>query len=129
MRLIEADPTLGNRPNFGSGLSDRVLSLRQKQLASLTLGEIALCLRQSTALSHVVPLALAALAEQPLIEAELYPGDLLVSMLHAANLSVLSKEESNELCDICSNALADADSIAESVVPVALTFVGRNNGA
>lgn len=128
MRLIEADPTLANRPNFGSGLSDRVLSLRQRQLASLTLGEIALCLRQSIALSHVVPLALAALAKQPLVEAELYSGDLLVSMLHAADRSVLSKEASNELYDICSRALADAVTIAESVVPAALTFVGRNNG-
>jgi hypothetical protein len=128
MRLIEADPTLANRPNFGSGLSSRVLLLRQKQLASLTLGEIALCLRQSVALPHVVPLALAALAEQPLVEAELYPGDLLVSLLHAADRSVLSEQESNELYDICSNALAGADTIAKSVVPAALAFVGRNNG-
>jgi hypothetical protein len=129
MRLIEADPTLANRPNFGSGLSDRVLSLRQRQLASLTLGEIALCLRQSVALSSVVPLALAALSEQPLVEAELYPGDLLVSLLHAASRSALSKEESNKLHDICSSALVSADTIAESVVPAALAFLGRRNGA
>jgi CDI immunity proteins len=129
MKLIEADPTLAIRPNFGSGLSDRMLSLRQRQLASLTLGEIALCLRQSVALSHLVPLALTALAVQPLVEAELYPGDLLVSLLHAADRAVLSEHETNELYDICSNALVGADTIAESVVPAALAFVGRSNGS
>ena len=128
MRLIDVDQTLANRPDFGSGLSDRLLSLREKSLSSLTLGEIALCLRQSVAVSHVVPIALLALADQPLLEAELYPGDLLVSLLHAAKHADLTADQLSALHDICSAALAGADSIAKSVVPDALAFFGRVNG-
>lgn len=128
MRLIEADPTLDERPDFGSGVSDRVLSLRERSLSSLSLGEIAFCLRQTVALSHTVPIALEALANQPLVAAELYPGDLLVSLLHAADRSALPVHQLAELHGICSAAIAGADSIQESVVPVALAFAGRSNG-
>ena len=123
MRLIDADPSIADLPDFGSGVSDRVLSLRQRECSSLTVGEIAFCLRQGIAIEHLAPLALNVLVDQPLVEAELYAGDLLASLLHAARKRNLSAAQAAELWDICSAALAGAESIQNNVVPAAAAFV------
>jgi CDI immunity proteins len=125
MKLIDADPTLANRPNFGSGLSDRIISLHNKSLTDLTLGELALCLRQSVAIAHVVPLSLAALASQPLLEADRYPGDLLSSLLHAAKNSTLSEDQLAALHSVCCAACSDAETIIQHVIPEAMAFLGQ----
>jgi hypothetical protein len=129
MKLIDLDPTLASKPDFGSGVSDRVISLRERPLDSLTLGEVAFCLRQSVALPYVVPIALKALAEQPLIEVDGFPGDLLVSILHAAKTAKLSEPQFSELYGICASATAGAESIAEHVVPTAQAFMDHGYGA
>jgi hypothetical protein len=122
MKLHEADPTIDTRPDIGSGLSGRILALRQRELSSLSLAEIALCLRQSIALPYVVPLALEALADQPLLDAELYPGDLLWSLLHASRQYSLGISHSQELADICTSAISAVEHLKDSVVPAAAAF-------
>ena len=128
MRLIDADPSLASRPDLGSGVSDRAHSLHTRRLSDLSLGELSFCLRQGIAVAHVAPLALSALAVQPLLEAELYPGDLLVSLIHGATRYGLGAPETAELSDVCSAALARAGTIQESVVPAALAFVASQAG-
>ncbi|WP_430391802.1 contact-dependent growth inhibition system immunity protein [Dyella sp. 20L07] len=123
MTLENLDPTLVQRQDLGSGLSERAKALRGRTLAELSPGEIAFCLRQSIALPHTIPLAMDLVIEQPLIHAELYPGDMLLSLLHVSKLNALSVSQSAELHDICSAAVAGAETIAESVVPAAKGFM------
>ncbi len=123
MTLIELDPCLANRPDFGSGLSDRAVALRLKELSDLTLGELAFCLRQSIAIPHVVPLALEVLVQQPLIEADRYPGDLLNSLLHASTVNRLLPGQLAALEAACRSALAGADTVAGNVLPAAKNFL------
>jgi hypothetical protein len=125
MKLIEADPSLGRRPDFGSGLSGRVLALSQREISSLSLAEVALCLRQSIAIPYVVPIALAALAEHPLLEAELYPGDLLWSLLHASSHCELSNEHSQEFAEICASAVSAVEHLTGEVLPAARAYVAQ----
>ncbi len=123
MKLVDADPSIANLPGLGSGVSDRVVSLRERECSGLTIGEIAFCLRQGIAVEHLAPLALEVLVDQPLIEAELYAGDLLASLLHAAKQASLPVAQAAELWDICSAALAGAESIQGNVVPAAAAFM------
>jgi hypothetical protein len=81
MKILDADPSLASRPDIGSGVSDRARFLLTLDLADLSCGDVAFCLRQGIAISHVMPLALSALVKQPFLEAELYPGDLLAAIL------------------------------------------------
>jgi hypothetical protein len=127
MKLKALDPSLALRPDFGSGVSDRVKLLSNKKLSELSEGDIAFCLRQSVALTHVIPIALIQVAEQPLREVELYSGDLLVSFLQAAKNNALNTEQLAELREICSSALATVDTINESVVPVAAAFISDSD--
>ena len=128
MRVIEADPTLANRPELGSGVSQRAHALKQRLVSELSLAELAFCLRQGIAVGAVAQRAAAALATQPLVQAEAYPGDLLSSLLHAAQNGSAPAAVVAELWDICSAALAGAESIQESVVPAARAFVGQRHG-
>ena len=96
-------------------------------MEDLSNGDIAFCSRQSIALAHVIPIALDILVKQPLIEAELYPGDMLVSLLAAAKNKALNKVQLQELYDICANAAAGALTISETVLPAAADFIAERN--
>ena len=68
-------------PVLRSYVAVRAHGVRQIPLKDLTVQDIRLGLGQQVGLEYLVPLALEALTEQPLVEAELYRGDLLVSLL------------------------------------------------
>lgn len=128
MRVIDADPTLANRPELGSGVSQRAHELKERLVSELSLGELAFCLRQGIAVGPVAQRAAAVLATQPLVQAEAYPGDLLCSLLHAAQSGTAPAAVVAELWDICSAALVGAESVQESVVPAARAFVDQRHG-
>ena len=60
-----------------SGLIQRVHALRKKLLRDFQPDEIRLCVGQGIALTHLVPRALDILTQDPWVETEYYPGDLL----------------------------------------------------
>jgi hypothetical protein len=128
MKILDADPSLASRPDIGSGVSDRARSLLTRDLADLSCGDVAFCLRQGIATPHVVPLAISALVKQPFLEAELYPGDLLAAILHAAVRYGMGNNQASELSDICTAALSAAETIEENVVPAALAFMATRPG-
>ena len=127
MNLIDADPKLKERPNLESAVGIRARSLLLKDISSLSLGEIAFCLRQNIAVASVAPRALAELVGNPFVCAEHYAGDLLASLLHAANQGQVASEVIRELRDICSSAIAAAETIRESVVPDLVAFVDKQD--
>lgn len=111
-----------------SGVSERAHMLKQRLISELSLAELAFCLRQDIATAPVAARAVGALADDPLLEAEGYPGDLLCSLLHAAQSGRLSPALSLKLWDVCSEALAGAEAIRELVVPAASEFLRSQRG-
>ena len=59
----------------------RCLELRRTPLNKLRPGDLRLLLGQQIGLEYLVPRALELVADQPLREADLYPGDLLSVLL------------------------------------------------
>ena len=59
----------------------RCLALRRVPLSKLSPGDLRLLLGQQIGLEYLVPKALELIAERPLQEADLYPGDLLCVLL------------------------------------------------
>lgn len=59
----------------------RCLALRRTSLSMLSPGDLRLLLGQQIGLKYLVPKALGLVADQPLQEADLYPGDLLSVLL------------------------------------------------
>jgi contact-dependent growth inhibition (CDI) system CdiI-like immunity protein len=59
----------------------RCLALRRTPLSRLSPGDLRLLLGQQIGLEYLVPRALELVADQPLREADLHPGDLLSALL------------------------------------------------
>jgi hypothetical protein len=66
---------------FDSWLVQTAHQLRYRPLKDLTAGDLRLLIGQHIGLQYLIPLALEALAEDPLVEATFYPGDLLEVVL------------------------------------------------
>jgi hypothetical protein len=64
-----------------TSLVERHEAATETPLRELSAAQIAMLIRQKTELELVLPLALEILAEQPLLDAEYYPGDLLNAVL------------------------------------------------
>lgn len=129
MNIGSLDPSLALRPDLQSGLGNRARALINRPLESLTPADLAFCLRQSIAVPHIAPLAIDLVARQPLIETELFPGDLLLAVVHAARNKLLAPNQLRELRDACSGAIAAAETVAESLVPKAKAFIAAYDGA
>ncbi len=127
MRIGDIDPTLKTRPRLESGVSARAHSMIERRLEDLSPGDLAFCLRQGIAVPAVMDHAIDLLASQPLVEAELYAGDLLAAAIHAETMGWLGSEQRSELRAICSTAVAQASMLAEDVLPLAESLIRRHD--
>ena len=66
---------------YPTGLVKRCHELRKVPLNRLTVGDLRLLIGQSIGLQYLVPLALEFLEEDPLVEGDYFPGDLLKNVL------------------------------------------------
>lgn len=71
----------GSPDTAPTGMVARCLRLRRTPLKDITLGDLRLLVSQQIGLRTLVPTALRLVSEEPLLEAELYPGDLLSALL------------------------------------------------
>lgn len=69
------------QPTLQSYVARTSFELRQKPLRALTDEELRVGLEQQSGLKYIVPLAIERLRAEPLLEARLYGGDLLDSLL------------------------------------------------
>jgi hypothetical protein len=129
MRIGDIDCSLASRPRGDSGVSVRAHSLAERHLEELTPGDLAFCLRQGIAVPAVASRAIDLLSSQPLIEAELFAGDLLSAAIHAETKGWLSSEQRAELRDICSSAVAGGFTLAEDVLPLAEALMRRHDAS
>ena len=128
MKLSDITPRIAVKPELESGTNNRAWSLRDKRVSELSPGDLAFCLRQKIATQQVAEPALDLVAKQPLLEAEFYPGDLVVSLIQAAEAGGLTTAQRGELRDVCSDAKAAFHTLRESVIPAADAFVERYDG-
>ncbi|MBD0675166.1 hypothetical protein BU198_31820 [Streptomyces sp. CBMA156] len=56
-------------------------ALRRKPIGELTVEELRLLIRQDVGLTHVLPVALEVLQDDPMAEGDMYEGDLLAAVL------------------------------------------------
>lgn len=66
---------------FRSSLIERYETALHTPIEELSPGEIAMFVRQKGELDVILPIALELLSEQPLLDAGLYPGDMLAAVL------------------------------------------------
>ena len=85
----------------------RCVELRRKPLAQFTVEDLRIVLGQQTAVTILLPLALDVLAETPLAEGDLYPGDLLCAVLRLPASAWSQPEERQRL--IAAVAACDLD--------------------
>ena len=79
--LTELEENDWGEPSFGSCLVTTVHKLRYKPIGDFTVEDLRITIGQSVGLPHLVPLAVSQLESQPLSEGDIYPGDLLHSVL------------------------------------------------
>lgn len=70
-------------PAYDSQLVQTIHQLRYKPIEHSTDGDLRICIGQNLGLRFLVPLALARVESEPLLDASIYPGDLLVTLLRA----------------------------------------------
>lgn len=80
LEQIEQD-AWGDAPADASRLVRTAHELRRKPMALLTPEDLRLLIGQKVGIDVLVPRALAILADDPLVEGDFYPGDLLVAVM------------------------------------------------
>ena len=74
-------PAWGPAPEDATTLVRRVHALRGVSLGSLSIGDLRVLIAQDVAREPLVPVAVGMLRDRPLLEGDLYPGDLLLAVL------------------------------------------------
>ena len=77
----ELEGVIWTPPSLQSYVARTSFALRRKPLRDLTDEELRVGLGQQVAVEYLAPLAVQRLGHDPLVEARLYPGDLLQSLL------------------------------------------------
>ena len=79
--LTELEGNDWGDPTFDSCLVNTVHTLRHKPIGDFTIEDLRITIGQSVGLPHLIPLALAQLESEPLVEGDFHPGDLLLSVV------------------------------------------------
>jgi hypothetical protein len=79
--LDELEPPAWGEPDYDSDLVQTCHRLRRKKLSEYDESDLRVMIGQGIGLRYLVPLSLDILEDNPLIEADYYPGDLLASLL------------------------------------------------
>ena len=82
--LDQLEGFVWGEPTFDSYLVTTCYRLRAKPIDQFSVEDLRIMIGQRIGLPHLVPLAVAALEENPVAEGDYYPGDLLVSVTCAA---------------------------------------------
>ena len=121
--LEELEKTKWAEPEFHSYLVETVHKSRKIPVCELTIENLRVLISQSVGLVFLMPLAIERLRERPLVEGDLYPGDLLCSVLKV-NPDFWDQEQEmrNEVAQIGNQALRFLDStpISNTIIREAL---------
>ena len=82
--LDQLEGVVWGEPTFDSYLVTTCHRLRTKPVDEFSVEDLRIMVGQKIGLTHLVSFAVAALERDPLAEGDHYPGDLLTSMIGAA---------------------------------------------
>ncbi len=127
LEQIENDPW-GDAPTGATRLVATTHVLRRVPLGALTVEDLRLLIGQHTSLTVLVPRALDSLESDPLIEGDLYPGDLLSAVLQVpADYWTGHARESTRMRAVARRAVTaltpPTDSIDDELLTRARTFL------
>jgi hypothetical protein len=80
LEQIEQDEW-GEAPADATHLVRTAHQLRRRPISTLTVEDLRLLLSQGVGIEALMPRVLARLTDEPLVEGDLYPGDLLVAAM------------------------------------------------
>jgi hypothetical protein len=110
--LQELEQSDWGEPTYDSYLVTTVNRLRRVPLRQFTVEDLRIMIGQGIGLPFLVPLALEHLRNNPLVEGDYYPGDLLKSMLTADSTFWLEHSEwREEIREIAARTLARLHSL------------------
>jgi hypothetical protein len=78
--LVDLEGPAWADPDYSSGMVQRIRALGAVPIGEFSSGDLRLVISQQRGLGYLVPLALDRLENDPLVEGELYPGDLLMAL-------------------------------------------------
>jgi aminoglycoside 6'-N-acetyltransferase len=94
----------GERDSGETSLVRKVLRLRRVAIGALTVENLRILVGQGVGLAHLMPVLLPRLAENPLLEGDFCPGDVLSALLRPANRPTLAAHDA-ALETVCAHAL------------------------
>ena len=99
--LENLEKDIWDQPDFESHLTTRCYELRKITLNKFTTEDLRIMIGQQIGLKYVVPLAIETLTKDIFSEGDLYPGDLLKTLLHIdTSFWALHKEYWKQLDDL-----------------------------
>jgi len=124
LEVIE-DDFWGRAPFFASGLVKRCHQLRKKRLKDFEAGDFRCLIGQKFSLEILFPLAVDLLEQNPLIEGDFYPGDLLENCLKAHDGNDASTSRLISVCHTASEELEKVDFVAETLTEQISLFLEK----
>jgi len=84
MTLEELENDFWGEPKFSSSLVKSCHALRKKKLNEFSPNDLRIMIGQNIGLEYLIPLAITALAEEIMLEATFFEGDLLSNLLRSS---------------------------------------------
>jgi hypothetical protein len=108
--LEELEGDVWAEPEWQSGLVVGCHQLRKKPIEQFTISDHTRMIGQKYGLSHLLPIAIGILENDPLAEGDHYPGELLQSVLLAPNEYFLSNSlDASRVTQIVFSALSELE--------------------
>jgi hypothetical protein len=131
--LDELEGVAWGEPTYNSYLVSTCHRLRTKPVDEFTVEDLRIMIGQQTGLPHLIPGAVVVLEGQPLAEGDYYPGDLLFSVIGAADWLQLHPEWFERVVRVAERAVAelsetDSDLRARFVEFLARVGAGPSRG-
>ncbi len=117
--LDDLEGAVWGEPTFDSHLVTTCHRLRTKPVDDFSVEDLRMMIGQQIGLPHLIPPAVVALERDPLAEGDYYPGDLLVSVIGAAEWLQAHPEWLARVIRVAERALTGLDE-AENYVRVRL---------
>jgi hypothetical protein len=108
LEQLENDVWPEPKPEEATRLVTTCHRLRRKDIDDFSTEDLRVMLGQGIGLPHLAPLAIAILEDNPLIEGDLYPGDLLTALIRERNYAAL-EPWTQRLLPICRAAAERMD--------------------
>jgi CDI immunity proteins len=126
--LDQLEGVVWGEPTYDSHLVTTCHRLRTKPVDEFSVEDLRIMIGQRIGLPHLVPLAVAALERDPLAEGDFYPGDLLASVIRAAEWLQANPEWLARVIRVTERASAELEGADRDLRQRLAEFLARARG-